>query len=525
MYRYPLPGVVPARNQRKLTATGNSNLRRHRCNYDATYQQPRIDRHQGLSTPLVDAFRFPSVDTQRIGTLPEMPVRSAPLSVANRPAIPVVIAFVMGIAAHAAAPAHPTVYLLLMGATLVVARQARRRPLVVSGCIALATALGGLVTAQLFAFYYPRDHIAAYATDDPHPAWLELHVDQPPRVLTNPFDHRHAMPPKQVTSATVTRVKTWDGWVDASGEVLVQIGQPHPTLAAGQTVRVLGMLQRPAPAMNPGQFDWEHYYRDQRVLVSFSIPHAGTVELLRDDGPGPLGWARQKVRRLLAMGFPADRALDHALLRALLVGDHDPQLRDVQEQFQQTGTSHHLAVSGMHVAVLGGVVFLLCRLLCLRPRWSVGISLAFVLAYGAMALPQPPVIRAVALSVAVGVGLLMRRQQDRLQLLAAAAVAMLLYRPLDIESAGFQLSFLCVLGLMLFTRPTLRFFESFRDRDVELAETLQPQTAMHRLRRRLSRTFLFTVATGLVAWWVSMPLIAYHFEQLKCSKQRWPQPA
>jgi predicted membrane metal-binding protein len=44
--------------------------------------------------------------------------------------------------------------------------------------------------------------------------------------------------------------------------------------------------------------------------------------------------------------------LDHALLRALLLGDSDPELRDVQEQFKRTGTSHHLAISGMHIAVL-----------------------------------------------------------------------------------------------------------------------------------------------------------------------------
>ncbi len=40
----------------------------------------------------------------------------------------------------------------------------------------------------------------------------------------------------------------------------------------------------------------------------------------------------------------------------------------MQEQFRRTGTSHHLAISGLHVAVLGGLVWWTCRLLRVRPR-------------------------------------------------------------------------------------------------------------------------------------------------------------
>jgi competence protein ComEC len=213
------------------------------------------------------------------------------------------------------------------------------------------------------------------------------------------------------------------------------------------------MLQRPAPAMNPGQFDWAGYYRDQRILASLQVPQASNIRILHGDGPGPLGRLREHARRLLAAGFPAERALDHALLRALLLGDPDPQLRDVQDQFQRTGTSHHLAISGMHVAVLGGFVFLVCRLLLLSPRTTAVVVVGFVVLYGIVALPSPPVVRSVLLCVAFGVGLASRRSVDALQLLAACVLAMLIYRPLDLYNAGFQLSFGTVLGLILFTRP------------------------------------------------------------------------
>src|SRR5262249_20642238 len=151
----------------------------------------------------------------------------------------------------------------------------------------------------------------------------------------------------------VTRVRTWDGWRDSAGKILVQIAQPHPRLQIGQCVRVLGMLERPAPANNPGQFDWAEYYRDQRVLSSIHISSASAIDILGQGNLRPFEFIRQPARRLLVAGFSADRSLDHALLRALLLGDNDPELRDVQEQFRKTGTSHHLSISGMHVAVLG----------------------------------------------------------------------------------------------------------------------------------------------------------------------------
>ena len=163
-----------------------------------------------------------------------------------------------------------------------------------------------------------------------------------------------------------------------------------------------------------------------------------------------------------------------------MLGDHDPELRDVQEQFRRTGTSHQLAVSGMHVAVLGGVVYFLCRLLCLRPRWSAIVCVVFVFAYAMLALPAPPVWRAALLAVVLGVGLIFRRTSAALQLLALAAWGMLIFHPLDLYNAGFQLSFGTVLGMILLYKPMHAFLESWRDRDVALAETLQKPTACAR---------------------------------------------
>src|SRR5687768_2833933 len=358
----------------------------------------------------------------------------------RRPAVAAAGLFMIGIALHARVAAAPWVWLALSAVALLVGVFAFRRGAIGTISLAVAVLLAGVTAAQVEAFRYSADGISAFATDGPRLASLELQLDQPPRVVTPPAGPLRSLPPKMVTTATVTRVLTWDGWQPCDGKLLVQIAEPHPRLRVGQTIEVVGMLQRPAPAMNPGQFDWAGYYREQRVLASLHVAEAGSVRIVAQAGPTLVARLRESSRRLLAAGFAPERSLDHALLRALLLGDSDPELRDVQEQFKRTGTSHHLSISGMHVAVLGGFVFLICRVFCLRPRNSAIISTLFVVAYGLIALPSPPVVRSVLLCLALGLGLVLNRSLDPIQLLAVSVFAMLVYHPLDLYNAGFQLS-------------------------------------------------------------------------------------
>ena len=81
----------------------------------------------------------------------------------------------------------------------------------------------------------------------------------------------------------------------------------------------------------------------------------------------------------------------------------------------RTGTSHHLAISGMHIAVLGGVIYFLCRLLKRPPRFSTWLAISFVALYGYVALPSPPVIRSVLLCLIFAFGMLSRRSLDAIQ--------------------------------------------------------------------------------------------------------------
>jgi competence protein ComEC len=432
---------------------------------------------------------------------------------ARRPAVLAAAMFIAGILAHQALPHTPAACIAAAVALAMLAIGHFRHPLTSSSFLAGALFLTGAAAAQIEAFFYSPDDVAAYVSDDPRLARVELRIDDAPRILDAHTPGRRPLPPRQVTRGTVTRILTRSGWRPAAGKVLVQLQPPNARLAIGEHVRALGMLQRPGPAMNPGQFDWSSYYREQRVLSSIAISHAEQIEILTPPHPGPLDRLQSLARGKLAAGFDAAHALDHALLRALVLGDNDPQLRDVQEQFRRTGTSHHLAISGMHIAVLGFVIFQLCRLMRLNPRRSAIVGIAAVIVYGLAALPSPPVVRSVLLCLAFAAGICSGRAGDSIQLLALSVLLMLIYHPLDYYTAGFQLSFLTVLGLMVLSRL---FSPDFSDSDARAARSaLSVRIPLRtRLARRGTTMFGPMIWAGIIAWLVSLPLIAVHFEQL-----------
>ncbi len=376
----------------------------------------------------------------------------------------------------------------------------------------------GVGIARAHHFQYRVNDLSAFAGESPRFCRVRLDVPFDPvlRVLT--FGQRYPTPPRQTTLARVREVLTRTGWAPASGWTLVQIQQPHPSLAAGMTIEAVGFLERPGKSMNPGQFDWQTYYRQQRILSSFNIRNAQNITLVSDPGPGWVQWWNRKTRTWLAAGFE-DAPLDHALLKALVLGDYDPQLRDIRDQFQATGTSHHLAVSGMHVAVVGGFIFSLLRLANLRPRTCWWVSLAFVILYGLAVAPSPPVWRALLIFIAAALALSMQRQVRGLQLLFLVMFVLLMFNPLDLFNAGFQLSFFVVIGLIVLTPAMMQVLTPNAQIILQHEEELlEPR---YRYARWIDEHGRQIVCAGLIAWLVSMPLVSWHFSRLN----PWQVPA
>jgi competence protein ComEC len=436
------------------------------------------------------------------------------IQISNYPGVLLAVLVGIGISLESVAPCWPGWWLAFSAVGLVAAMVWRKSAWISSSALAFGVIAIALADTQIQLYRFPSDSVANFTTDDPRFAQLECSLEQTPRIEVPSPKELRALPPKQIGYARVRRIRGTSGWESASGRILLSIEQPNVALRAGQVIRLTGMLERPLAPGNPGEFDWAAWCRENRILTTFRVTHADGVQILEEHFPGPAVWLREKTRHLLARGFTLDDEANHALLRAFVLGDSDPQLRDLEDKLVRTGTVHLMSISGLHIAVVGGLVLLIGRLLRVTPRTALYAALAVVLLYAMVALPSWPGWRSILLFAGATVGIAGRRWANSLHMLGLSVAAVLFIQPSDLGNGGFQVSLAAVLGLILFSnRVTSGFWLWWRGPDPILPGDI-PHSAWRNVWFIPTRFFLGALIASLVAWAMVMPLIAYHFGQM-----------
>jgi competence protein ComEC len=150
-------------------------------------------------------------------------------------------------------------------------------------------------------------------------------------------------------------------------------------------------------------------------------------------------WMHRAVSRV---GYPAS-----ALLEALLIGAREDVPGDLYNGFMRTGSLHILALSGLHVTVLYGIVAGL--LWFLRTRWQKFLVATLVLLfYQFLAGFMPSLLRATVMIVLGGIASLLDRDGETINVLALSGIVLLLIDPFQAFTLSFQLSFLALAGIL-----------------------------------------------------------------------------
>jgi competence protein ComEC len=150
------------------------------------------------------------------------------------------------------------------------------------------------------------------------------------------------------------------------------------------------------------------------------------------------------VKRAALSAFPPDVA---PLMKALLTGDKAEYYADdtLYSAMRIAGLQHIVAVSGMHVAFLVGLLSLLTG----RRRITAFLGIPLILVFMAMIGFTPSVIRAGVMQILLLIAPLLRRENDPPTSLAAALLILLLVNPISVGSVSLQLSFTAMAGLIL----------------------------------------------------------------------------
>ncbi len=239
--------------------------------------------------------------------------------------------------------------------------------------------------------------------------------------------------------------------------------KPPADLAAGQAWRIVVRLKRPHGRHNPGGFDYEAWL--------FSN-HIGATGYVRPDNKNKdveltFNWqrgiaiSRQMLSRLLDAAMPDSPQL--GVIKALTIGSQDLISRQQWMLYRKTGVVHLMVISGSHISLIAGLVFVgvrrgWARWGCLRWAPQNVSALAAWLAavfYAALAGFSVPTQRAVVMLTIGLLSVVWQRHSSALQILLLALLAVVAFDPLAVLSAGFWLSFTAVALLLIATTGRL----------------------------------------------------------------------
>jgi competence protein ComEC len=169
--------------------------------------------------------------------------------------------------------------------------------------------------------------------------------------------------------------------------------------------------------------------------------------------PGPVASLSARLRSRVEKAFQASGpdSPGKALTRALVLGDASAFPMEWKRGLRVTGLYHLLSVSGVHVAIVAGAVWLLAGWL---PRWlRLLLMLAAIGLYLMLVGPLPALVRAAVMGFLAVTALLVERPPAAVNALGWAVILLVLERPDVVLSVGFQLTVAATAGLLLAAPP------------------------------------------------------------------------
>ena len=308
--------------------------------------------------------------------------------------------------------------------------------------------------------------------------------------------------------------KTKTGWGEVCGTIRVQVAEPVTDVKVGDYIQAYCWLDGFSGPLNPGQFNLKKYMEQRGVFVGASIKSRGGIKLLARGGPTLLARVKNSLKTYAAEALFGETSPDdqsYAMLNALLLGQRGGLDPAVFEAFRETGLAHFICLSGLHIGILAGFVWWVCRVAGLTKRPRAVVCILVIALYVLIVPPRAPTLRAAIICWFFCLSVLVRRRPNALNTLSLSAIVLLAVRPTDLFSASWQLSYTSVLGIILLQRRISGWlFEKTIDK-ISIFEPKEKEGFVMSFCKGLPAWALELFSVGVAAWLGGAGVLLYHF--------------
>jgi len=395
------------------------------------------------------------------------------------------IAWIIGIvAARWLAPPWPVVALAALPALIGLILYRDKLPAKMVVILTLA-AVAGAFRVTFFHPVFDENHIASF-NDGPHPVKITGVVVDEPDVRDDYINLR----------LRAEAIQQGEAKHAVDGLVLVRASR-YPPRFYGDRLQVTGRLETP-PVFDA--FNYKDYLARFGIHAMVRRPRLNLLE----SGQGNIVWqtlyafktrAAQSINRIL----PEPHA---ALLNGILLGIETGIPETLYEDFNLTGTSHIIVISGSNISLVAGLLLLLGSRLVGR-RYAPPLAIIGIIGYTFLVGADAAVSRAAVMGIVFVLATWVGRPGLALNSLFVSAIVLTAINPLILSDVGFQLSFMATLGLIVLVPPLEQAIFALLKRRLR-TEHIGLTMAL------LSELLIITLAAQIITG----PLIVYHFGRL-----------
>ena len=360
----------------------------------------------------------------------------------------------------------------------------KHRKVIILTSLCLIALFGGAFCFQ--ASLPPSDESSLQFYNDREMVAIRGMVDRDPEVRDKTIHLR----------LSATEIKVDEEWQEVSGTVLLFVPR-YSTYKYGDVLKVTGKLETP-PQLD--DFDYKGYLAHQGIHSTMLYPEVEIQE--GGKGSKPLEWVyslRNDLSQTLAEVLPEPQA---SLAQGILLGIRGTIPPEFKDNLAHTGTAHLLAISGLHLSIVAGILVSIGIWLFGRRRYLyIWLALGTIWLYALITGMHPPVVRGAIMASLFLTAELLGRQRSAITALAFAAAIMIGISPQILWTASFQLSFIAMSGLIFLFPP----FRALGRKAVNA--TLGEEGVGVSLANITTDSFGVTLAAILAVW----PVVAYYF--------------